>query len=787
MTDEQGRFTLRAGEYALFHVPVDASGLGADIARDGIDPRQRFRVTEEAYSDYASQITYHKEDGTEQTFSGNRVELMGKEKATFTNTYEETAGLSVSKTVTREEGQSAPTPDQEFRFKLEVGGQPWKNKTYCLYDQSGKEMENKTKIHGVDVIKPWTTDSLGQFSLKEGERAVFDWIGAGKNYELTELPAEGFVQTVPAEGQSLSGVIPQKGDVLGFRNMFKNPGRKGELIVQKLLQVPAGIAEYPKESFDFKVEIGGKAFDFRNYDLYSEDGKCLEKDRQTDSEGKFSLDGKQYAVFKDVPPNQDYKVSEIAKEGSLYQPLGENIQEGATTDSSTHLRFVNGLSSLWVSKAVTNHSKQKPDPNEAFSFMLTLGGEPAGERRYWLYDKDLKKMAEKSCAADGSFTLKADESAIFFGIPAGTPYELSEKPKEEFSQTLPAEGQGFSGKIDYSARKLFFVNNYAPLPGLWLSKQVIDKDSQPVADIREFSFKLSHEGQPLAWKNYWLYATDGSLKPQIHQTNQEGVLQLRAGEKAYLEGLQAGNYRAEEIDVPKAYSPIEKDKSLSLSSGGEDGYLSFVNKIDLPEKIYGHLIITNTVRPSVDKPRFHYILKLSDKDIQGLQGTLYEGGLKGAGVLPAVADATALGQIAFVDGKAEFDLSDSQWVELKGLLAGTDYEIHEIENKDYRTTVQGQPGFSWKGDIVANQTVQVDYVNERVAPPSPEEDPFRPFKPVIVKPACPSPLPINQTTAIPGKCLYRLPRTGEGQNFAWSSLLGAMLLLLGLSALKRRH
>ena len=790
MTDEQGRFTLRNGEYALFNVPVDDDVDGEAyelINYFNFDPRLRFRVTEEAYSDYASQITYHKEDGTEQIFSGNRVEMMGREKATFTNTHEETAGLSVSKTVTREEGQSAPNPDQSFRFKLEVNGKTWKNKNYRLYDPSGKEIENKKDINGVDVIKPWTTDNLGCFSLKDGERAVFDWIGAGKNYEITELPAEGFVQTVPAEGHSLSGVIPQKGDVLGFTNMYKNPERRGELIVRKQLQLPAGISDYPEESFDFKVEISGKPFASRNYDLYSEDGSCLEKDKQTDSEGKFSLHGKQYAVFKDVPPNLDYKVSEIDKKGSLYQPLGEYIKEGFTTKASTDLCFVNGLSSLWVSKEVTNHSRQKLDSNEDFSFILTLNGRAAGGQTYWLYDKDLKKIDEGSCAADGSFTLKADESAIFFGIPAGTAYTLKESPKEKFSQILPVNPEGYRGKIDYSANKLIFVNNYAPLPGLWLSKQVIDKNSHSVADSRSFSFRLSHGGrQPLAWTNYRLYATDGSLKPELYQTNKEGVLQLRSGEKAYFEGLEAGDYQAEELNVPTVYTPVEQKKSISLRSGSEDIRLSFVNKIDSPEMIYGSLVITNTIRPSGDKQRFHYILTLSDPGIQGLQGTLYEGGLKGAEIHPDAAEAKALGQLSFVDGKAEFELSDSQWVELRGLLAGTDYEVQEIENEDYRTTVQGQPGFSCKGSIFANKTAQVDYVNERVVPPSPEDGIFRPFKPDIVQATCPPPQTISQTTAIPGKRLYHLPRTGDGVNPVWSSLFGALLLLLGLNLLRRK-
>lgn len=831
-TDEQGRFTLHAGELAYFQVP---SLPGTANYYDKLIYQPRFRVTEETYSDYASQITVE-EDYGQTIFNGNCAELKAGKKVIFTNTHEETAGLSVSKTVTREEGQIAPIPDQSFRFKLAVNGQPWKNKNYRLYDPSGKEVENKRKVEnekvkkGVDEIKPWTTDNLGRFSLKDGERAVFDWIGAGKNYEITELPAEGFVQTVPAEGHSLSGVISQKGEVLSFTNMFKNPERKGELIVRKQLQLPAGISDYPEESFDFKVEIGGKPFNSWSYDLYSEDGSRLEE-KQTDSEGKFSLKGKQYAVLKNVPPNQDYKVSEVPKEDSLYQVLSQNPQEGATTDASTDLCFVNGLSSLWVRKEVTNHSLQKPDPNEDFSFNLTLDGQAPGEQTYWLYDKDLKKLGVKSCAADGSFTLKADESAIFFGIPADKAYTLKERPKEKFSQTLPADPEGYSGKIDYSAKKLIFVNNYAPLPGLWLSKHVIDKDNHPVADIRSFSFKLSREGQPLAGKNYRLYATDGSPKPELYQTNKEGVLQLRSGERAYFEGLEAGDYKAEELEVPKAYTPVEREMSKPLNREGGDVRFDFVNKI--PETIYGNLVITNTVRPSGDKQSFHYILKLSDPGIQGLQGTLYEGGLKGSGILPdaanakalgqlafddgkaefspsnnqrlelqglqgtryrasqegarllpAKANAEALGQLSFVDGKAEFDLSDNQWVHLKGLLAGTDYEVQEIENEDYRTTVQGQPGFSWKGSIVANETAQVDYVNERVTPPSPEDDPFTPH---IVKPCCPAPQTISQTTAVPGKRLYRLPRTGEGTNPAWGSLFGALLLLLGLSAIRRRH
>lgn len=107
--------------------------------------------------------------------------------------------LEISKTVTAEEGLTAPNKEFTFKVDLEVATDKTLKESYSAqrFDVNGKESG-----------EAFTIEDQGTVTLKAGEKVRIYGIDKGTAYNISEesLPA-GFVQTVPTDNKPVTGTI----------------------------------------------------------------------------------------------------------------------------------------------------------------------------------------------------------------------------------------------------------------------------------------------------------------------------------------------------------------------------------------------------------------------------------------------------------------------------------------------------------------------------------------------------------------------------------------------------
>ena len=600
-TDANGVFTLKAGQYAEF------VGLYITPKHDYYDFDQDFaqvhyKVVETPYSNYTPQVTIN-DNGTQTVLPGsNSGIILAGQNIYFLNTYDNISSLIVTKEVTARSGVVIPK-DDEFTFTLKVDGKAYGKQEYRRFASTGNEIFNVQTINGFEVTEPWTTDRFGNFVLKNGERAVFEWVGAGKQYEIVEEARDGYTQITPAAGTGISDVITEDGSVAAFVNSYDKtkPSDGTTLTVRKLIALPAGVTEAPDEEFTFRVTVAGEAYAMKTYALYRSDGTLVNDDLNTTAEGELTLKGNQYAVLKKVPLNQDYEVEEILSDASLYTPIGNTVAAGATAAKGATANFTNAFGNLLVTKKVTSKSGQTAPADDVFTFTITSGGNALANTAYWTVDSTGKKSGEGITDASGGFTLKDGETAMFFGLAVGTEYSVMESGKRYYTQTVPVSKDGYSGTVGDTADNLVFVNDYSRMASLEISKTVIDGNADAA---EQFTFQITLGGKLYANKSYTVYGADGYQKAGIFTTSDTGTVTLLNGECAMLTGIAPGaSYSVQEINIPDGFTAVKEIIAGIIASDGsvaafENASNYRVTYVVNPDETYG--IPEDSVTPTDD-------------------------------------------------------------------------------------------------------------------------------------------------------------------------------------------
>lgn len=684
-TDENGVFTLKAGQYAEFegryHQPVD------DFYE--LDQKEEckphYRIVESSYPDYTPQITVDKDGSGITTVSlGSTATLLAGGSVIFRNTYGQSSSLIVEKNVTAPQGAVIPA-DDEFIFTLKVDGTPYKNEKYTLFGSDGAPIPNIQMIDGFEVELPWTTDRYGEFTLKAGQRAVFDWIGAGRSYEVSEAEKQGYTQVTPAAGTSLLGVMTEEGAVASFTNHYAGMTALSSITVSKTIALPNGIPTGPEETFTYRISVAGQPYVMKEYALYALDGRLLDGELNTNFNGEFTLSGGQYAVFKDIPIGVDYEVEELLSEGSLYTLIQAKNTEGATTEDGVQVTFTNGFGNLLVEKKVTSVTELAAPEDDVFAFTLTVNGIACANKDFWIYSSNGTKLREETTDANGTFYLAQQEQALFFGIPMGSSYTVAEDGKRFYTQTVPVSADGYSGVIGPSAPKLTFVNEYERLASLEISKTTVDENGAPYDCNDIFTFQVTIGLSAYANKEYVVYGADGYKKPGVYFTSEDGTLTLQTGECAVFSGiLPLVPYTVEEIAVPANFTP-EDGKQIGLL-GINGSALEFVN---VYKNASGALKVSKTVigNAGITDKEFTFTVTLGDTDINGMYGEMF-----------------------FENGVAVFTLSSGESIIAEGLPAGVSYSVQESGNDGYEVTTEGS---SANGTIVSEETLHVIFINNK--------------------------------------------------------------------------
>ena len=497
-------------------------------------------------------------------------------RATFTNEYDPMPDLYVTKNVKSADDRYPAPEDAEFTFTLKLDGKLAASRQYRVFDKEGNEVFNPA---GEKI--PFKTSRSGDFTLKDGQTACFEAVGAGVSYEITELSKENFTQISPPNGSPATGTTTMEGAAVIFTNLYQ-PRTEEEytrLTVTKRISFPEGYQLPPDaKGFGYTLELNGKPYAHESYTVTDTETGEKVGTGTTDQTGHFLLDGGQTAAFEKVKADVDYRITEDEKEG--WWAVGDRVQEGATQAPVTAITYTNATAAFIVTKTLSD----KTVPEVDFTFQLTDGARKVWpDASYYLYRISGERLGEEVHKTDekGRFTLQPGQAAVFFGIQPGTVYNVKEQASPEYSQQIPVYADGYTDKVVQNLVEVLpFVNEASKVKGsLKITKLIEQTGTEAPLEEGNFQFRLSRETtsgtfDPVAKA---VYSVKVGTSEMTYETDRDGVFSIRGNETAVFDGLEKGTYRVEEIGWGSEYHP-EVDPAVQEGElNGETFSFTFTN------------------------------------------------------------------------------------------------------------------------------------------------------------------------------------------------------------------
>lgn len=510
------------------------------------------------------------------------VSAEGVSRVTFTNVKNTTPDLYITKQVQNADDRYE-MPEDRFSFTLKLDGELASQKVYRVFAENGQEVFNyglEESTEDKTGKLPYTTTRSGNFTLKGGQTARFEYVGEGVSYEVSEAETKGWTQIQPAQGTSLKGTVAAEGSSAVFTNLYQpvSPTQKtGDLKIVKNISFPDGYELPETPAFTYVLKIGGKPYGNQAFTVTdNQTGENLDTGT-TDENGRFSFPGNCTAVFEQIQVNQDYEIQEEPADG--WRVAGDAVEKGAVQAPSTSVYYTNVQASFLVSKSLTEGTSEEP-----FTFTL-LNHENTGwaDASYYLYGSDGKRVEAAIQKTDekGQFRLLAGQSALFIGIPENTLYHVKEEATPGYTQRVPLSQEGYRNMtVSNAVEELTFVNQPENQRGiLSVTKQMKSVSGDEPLTEDTFTFRLfkteNGEPQPVTGA---MYVISQGTSQSTYETDGEGRFSLKANQTARFQNLSYGEYQVEEMDLPEEYT-IENE--IQTGNLGEEGLaLTFVNKYE---------------------------------------------------------------------------------------------------------------------------------------------------------------------------------------------------------------
>jgi len=464
----------------------------------------------------------------------------------FRNRYEpiipgETTTLTICKTVSFPEGYTAPeTPD--FTFKVTLDNEAYGNESYAVINnETGK------------VVESGITEEDGTFQMKGGYTASFADIPTNMEYRVEEIE-------VPT-GWRVTGDDVLEGEktrapetALYFNNTNTS------FYVTKEMKSGEDIPEEPFE-FQLMKEDEGSQYEWAGAEYYVYDistGKKAEDDLQkTTDKGRFTLKAGQAAIFVNVEPGTFYSVSEIANPD--YKQETPNNATGyvnyEATDSIEELPFVNTAQKkngmLTVTKRVEglkgevvgNENQEK----DQFYFELyqVTDGTPkdipmAGETYSIAKGKDTETHDTDE---NGRFSIKANETAVFEGVPLGE-YKVKEVELAEGYKIKPDS----EGKVDQQG----VLKTTDNLDFIFMNEYLADKVNLELTKVNRVGDK-----------------TFSNISFELRKDEEVGEVigtyTTGNDRKLLIQDLASGVYYLKELEAPMGYQVLEAPIRIEIT------------------------------------------------------------------------------------------------------------------------------------------------------------------------------------------------------------------------------
>ena len=662
------------------------------------------------------------EDGT-LTVSGGTAEFKLKHGQTITiKGLPDGTGYEVTETVPTADGYTvAKTGDEgaidkdtptaaTFTNTRNVGSLTVTKETTGSGLEEGYPNTHKTYKITVDFTAPtnvtltgtWTQGEASgtvaatqDFELASDESVVFTGLPAGTTYTIseTDYTSDGYEAAVFSPK---TGTIPGEEGANSVTATVTNERNTGSLSVEKIVK---GTGAQTEKVFTFTLQLTNTGVTLEG--TYPADINGTDTTVAVDAFGKatFTLKGGETITINGIPDGTTYEVTETVPTADGYT-VDKTVEKGNITNGTTaEATFTNtrNVGGLTVTKKTAGNGLDEPSVRKEFDITVTLEA-PTGV--------DLVGTVNGvALPTDGTvtkgvwsktFTLKANESVTFTGLPEGTAYTVSEEDYTAQGFITTITPQTGTIEVEDGATEAptveVTVTNTRNVGGLTIAKIVTGSGSS-ASDT--FTFRLELENDTVNVDGeYTMTYSDVEQPALLTVTGGEAKITLHGGQTALIEGIPVNtDYTVTELTVAEADAETgEADENgyvLTTDNGltgtitsTEDAYqASFTN-----DRKVGDLTVTKVVAGNgEDAPNALDAFKITV-------------------TFTAPAGVTLTGEVngAPVQASNTITLKDGESVKFTGLPEGTAYEVTEADYaaNGYEVTYDDYAS----GDIVARET-----------------------------------------------------------------------------------
>ena len=527
----------------------------------GIPAGTEYVVTEADYNADGYTVTKTGDTGTIAVEEGTATRPTFT--AAFTNN-RDVGNLQLTKLVTGSAFElGAPNAPYSYMIAFELtppAGMSLEDSYYAMQGSSGTTY----LLERYETLYTWDgTVYISQLGIAPDETYTIYDLPAGTTYKVYELYKDtdkgetyptyyddlGFEEPVFTSGGttltgSISGNIPGTEGANTVAVTVTNERNAGSLSVEKIVE---GTGAQPEKEFTFTLQL-------THIDGVKLEGKYPATINGTDTtvavdadgEATFTLKGGETITIKGIPDGTTYEVTEASytADGYTVEKTGEEgtIADGTTAEATfTNTRNVGGLT---VTKKTAGNGLEEPGVRTTFDITVTLTPK-AGVNL-------VGTVNGTALPADGTvtegvwsktFTLAADESVTFTGLPEGTTYTVSEEDYTAQGFVTTITPQTGSIEVEDGATEAptvdVTVTNTRNVGGLTIAKAVTGSGSS-ASDTFTFRLKLENETVNVDGTYNITYSGEANQPTTLVVSGGTAQITLHGGQTAFIDGIPLG-------------------------------------------------------------------------------------------------------------------------------------------------------------------------------------------------------------------------------------------------------
>ena len=303
---------------------------------------------------------------------------------------------------------------------------------------------------------------------------------------------------------------------------------------------------------------------------------------------------------------------------------------------------------------------------------------------------------------DGSFFLCRGQYALFEDVSVGQVWEVTEPETDQYERLQPVSSGTVSGTIERDGSSARFVNQYDPDPDpgfsqgiLEITKRILWPEGVALPFNGPFSIRVLADNEPLCNVPLDLYDQSGNGMLQHERTDENGIFEIRGGQRAVISGIPSGSdLLVEEIDDPEdAFVPSGDVLWKGASSPRQK--ITFTNRL-------ADFVVSKKAPSDDDGHRF--LFSLLDSGNRPMSGVSY--------FLVKEDGTFSQSQPLQTDSGGHFTLASSERAVFTGMEEGSRYSVLEERILGYRQVIPDDPD-GYRDQIVRNGVKELHFENEK--------------------------------------------------------------------------